>query len=369
MNPPTVIPFLDLQREIEPLADEIKAAVGRVIDSGRYVLGPEVSAFERDFARYCGVSHAIGVGNGLDALQLIIRALDIGPGDEVIVPAHTFIATWLAVTHTGATPAPVDCHEATGNLDAGLLEQTIGPKTKAIIAVHLYGQPADMPAINHIARKYGIKIIEDAAQAQGARLHGCPAGSLADAAAFSFYPAKNLGALGDAGAVTTNDPQLAERVRTLANYGSAKKYHHEIPGINSRLDEVQAAILRVKLKYLDTHNNRKKVIAEHYLKHIRHNAIALPETIDGAEPVWHQFVIRSRHRDALQAYLADCGIGTLIHYPVACHQSGAYAPAMPKARFPVAEKLAREVLSLPISHTLTDEEMISITGRVQEFHP
>lgn len=363
------IPFLDLQREIAPLADELKAAVNRVIDSGHYILGPETAAFEQKFAAHCSTKYAIGTGNGLDALTLILRSLNIGPGDEVIVPSHTFIATWLAVTRTGASVVPVDCHEHTGNLNAKLLPETVGPRTRAIIAVHLYGQPADMDAIGAVARNHNLPVIEDAAQAQGATWRNQPVGSLSEAAAFSFYPAKNLGALGDAGAITTNNEHLARHIRQLANYGSSKKYYHEVLGVNSRLDEIQAAVLRIKLRHLHQQNARKQAIADRYRRQINNPHITLPETIDGATAVWHQFVVRSQHRQVLQQHLTRHGIGTLIHYPVACHHSGAYASTMAKYTLPVAEKLAREVLSLPISHALTDQQVDYIVDIVNGFKP
>ena len=361
------VPFQSLQRELEPLADELKQALNAVIDSGFFIRGSQARAFEKEFASFCCVTGAVGCGNGLDALQLILRGLGIGPGDEVIVPAHTFIATWLAVSHCGATPVPVDCQEETGNINPEAIAPAISPRTRAIIAVHLYGHPARMEAIADVARPHKLKLIEDAAQAHGATCQGDPVGSLGDAAAFSFYPAKNLGALGDAGAVTSNDTTLLEAVRALGNYGSRQKYQHDVQGINSRLDELQAAALRVKLRHLEPQNRRRQAIAAYYLDALNSTPVRLPTVVPGVEPVWHQFVVRCQQRDALQSHLRDGGIETLIHYPVACHQSAAYASSMPDSHFPVAEKLAAEVLSLPISHALTDSEVMQVADTVKGF--
>jgi len=361
------VPFQSLQRELHPLQDELKARIAEVIDSGHFIQGPNVRAFEKEFAQLCTSRHAVGCGNGLDALQLILRSLGIGQGDEVIVPAHTFIATWLAVTRTGAKPVPVDCLESTGNINPALIAPTVSKKTRAVIAVHLYGLPADMDAIAEVARAHGLKLIEDAAQAHGAIYKDRPTGSLGDAAAFSFYPAKNLGALGDAGGVTSDDSHLIDRIRCLANYGSREKYRHELPGVNSRLDELQAAALRVKLKYLASQTQRKQAIARRYLTELSGCELGLPVLPDTSHHVWHQFVVRTPQRDALQAYLKQQGIETLIHYPVACHLSGAYRHHYRRERLPVAEKLAAEVLSLPISHALRDEEVSCVIKTIKAF--
>lgn len=326
----------------------MREAVARVMDSGQYVLGEQVDAFEREFAAYCGCRHAVGVANGLDALTLILRALRVGAGDEVIVPSHTFIATWLAVSACGARLVPVEPDAATCNIDPARIEAAITPRTRAIIAVHLYGQPADMTRIGAIAKAHRIRVVEDAAQAHGARWRGHRVGGLGDAAAFSFYPGKNLGALGDGGAVTTNDDDIADAVRRLHNYGSRRKYVHEVQGVNSRLDEVQAAVLRVKLPHLDAENDARRAAASHYLQALRDSGLVLPQVRPEAEPVWHLMVVRSRDRAALQQRLLAGGIGSGVHYPTACHRQGAYAGSTWPA-LPLAEQLAREVLSLPMA--------------------
>jgi dTDP-4-amino-4,6-dideoxygalactose transaminase len=363
------VPFLELKPTYLEFKDEFDAAYHRVMDSGWYLLGRELEAFESEFALYCGVKYCVGVGNGLDAIQLILRGYDIGRGDEVIVPSHTFIATWLGVTLTGATPVPVEVNPQTYNLDPSQIEAAISPRTKAILAVHLYGQTADMDPIMEVARRHKLRVVEDSAQAQGARYKGRRAGNLGDAAAFSFYPGKNLGAFSDAGAVTTNDPQLAERMSRLRNYGSKIKYQHDEAGLNSRMDELQAAFLRVKLGHLDEWNERRLRIAANYLKELmrkndsRGAEITLPFVPDWADPVWHLFVIRHPQRDKLQTRLTEAGIGTLIHYPVPPHLSGAYsALQIPRGALPIAVTLASSVLSLPMGPHLT----IGATERVVE---
>ena len=361
-----MIDFLNLKLVNAPHRAAIDAAVARVLDSGWYVLGREVEAFEQAFAAYCGTRHCIGVANGLDALHLILRAYGIGPGDEVIVPSNTFIATWLAVSHAGATPVPVEPDEFTHNIDPQRLEAAITPRTRAIIPVHLYGQPADMDPIMAIAGAHGLKVIEDAAQAQGARYHGRRAGSLGDAAGFSFYPGKNLGALGDGGAITTNDAALAERLHQLRNYGARRKYQHELAGFNSRLDELQAAVLAAKLPHLDAENAARAACAARYLQALQGLPLGLPHVLPGAEPVWHLFVLRSPDRDALQAALREQGIGTLVHYPLACHRQAAYAnQAWPP--LPLAERLQDEVLSLPIAPYLGSGEIQAVADAVRRF--
>lgn len=347
----TPIPFLDLKPAYAELKPDLDAACQRVMASGSLILGPELEAFEAEFARFCGVSHCVGVGNGLEALHLTLRAWGIGPGDEVIVPSNTFVATWLAVTYAGATPVPVEPVEATFNLDPNRIEAAITARTRAIVPVHLYGQPADMDPICEIARRRGLKVLEDAAQAQGARYKGLRTGSLGDAAGFSFYPGKNLGACGDGGSITTNDACLAGRLRLLRSYGSAQKYVHELAGFNSRLDELQAALLRAKLKCLDEWNGRRSEIANWYLECLPaiFPGLKLPFVPQWAEPCWHLFVVRTPDRDAFQAHLTGRGIGTLIHYPTPPHLQEAYRGLSYSAgRLPLAEKLAREVLSLPI---------------------
>ncbi|MGA2243191.1 MAG: DegT/DnrJ/EryC1/StrS family aminotransferase [Verrucomicrobiota bacterium] len=351
------VPFLDFAKPYEELKAELDEAYFRFMRSAWYILGREVEAFEQEFADYCGVKYCVGVGNGLEALHLILRAYDIGPGDEVIVPSNTYIATWLAVSYAGAVPVPVEPDPRTFNIKPDKIAAAITTKTKAIMPVHLYGQPADMDPIMSIARKHGLKVVEDNAQAQGARYQGRRTGSLGDAAGNSFYPGKNLGAFGDGGAVTTDDAQLADRVRTLRNYGSKKKYYNDVKGYNSRLDELQAAFLRVKLKKLDEWNDRRRDVAALYLTELGGMAnLTLPFVPEWAEPVWHLFVVRHSKRDALQQKLAAADIGTLIHYPVPPHLSGAYSDGKwSRGSFPVAEELSDTVLSLPMGPHLAKE--------------
>lgn len=354
------VPFLDLGEVNAPYADELKAAANRVIDSGWYILGDEVAAFEREFAGWCGVKHAIGVGNGLDALALILRAfMDRGllkAGDEVIVPANTFIASFLAVTSNRLVPVPVEPDETSFNLDPASVEAAIGPRTRAIMAVHLYGRLADMASLADIARRHGLLLIEDAAQAHGASRDGIKAGAFSDAAAFSFYPGKNLGALGDAGAVVTGDDDLAARVLALRNYGSPEKYRHTYQGVNSRLDEMQAALLRVKLRHLDTDNARRACIATVYREAIDHPAIRLPDSGAPGEHVWHLFVVRSERREALRDHLASHGVQTQVHYPVPPHRQAAYA-TLRHMSLPITERIHEQVLSLPMAANLRDDHV------------
>jgi dTDP-4-amino-4,6-dideoxygalactose transaminase len=351
------VPFLNIKASYLELKDELDAAYRRVMESGWYILGKEVEAFETEFATYCETKYCVGVANGLEALHLIVRAYGIGPGDEVIVPANTYIATWLAVTHAGATPVPVEPVENTYNIDTTLVEQAITPKTKAILVVHLYGQPADMDPINVLAQKHGLKVIEDCAQAHGARYKDRRAGSLGDAAGFSFYPGKNLGAIGDGGAVTTNDPELAERIRVLRNYGSQIKYHNEVVGYNSRLDELQAALLRVKLTKLDEWNDRRRQVAAHYLQALSGQLkLTLPHVPEWAEPVWHLFVVRHPQRDQFQKSLTEAGIGTMIHYPILPHLSEVYVNDFSTACYPIAERMSKTILSLPVGPHLEEQE-------------
>jgi dTDP-4-amino-4,6-dideoxygalactose transaminase len=348
------IPFLDLYAPHRELRTELQAAFARVLDSGWYILGQEVEAFEREFAAYCEAEYCVGVGNGLEALHLILRAYGIGPGDEVIVPANTYIATWLAVSQCGATPVPVEPDDRTFNIDPSLIEAAITPRTKVILPVHLYGQPADLDPIKALAARHDLKVIEDAAQAHGARYKGRRVGGLGDAAGFSFYPGKNLGALGDGGAVVTNDAELADRVRVLRNYGSRVKYHNEVKGFNSRLDELQAALLRVKLPVLDEWNQRRRAAAARYRDRLAGCDLTLPFVPEWAEPVWHLFVVRHPRRDELQQRLQQAGIGTMIHYPVPPHLQPAYAElGYGAGAFPLTEAIHREVLSLPMGPHLT----------------
>ena len=350
------IPFLDVGAAYRELKPEIDAAIARVLDSGWYILGPEVDAFEAEYAAYCEAEHAIGVANGLDALHLALRAMDVGPGDEVIVPSNTYIATWLAVSQCGATPVPVEPIEATYNIDPARIEAAITPRTKVILPVHLYGQPADLDPILALARRHGLRVLEDAAQAHGARYKGRRIGAHGDAVAWSFYPGKNLGALGDGGAVTTNDPEIADRIRVLRNYGSRVKYVNEVRGFNSRLDPLQAAVLRVKLESLDDWNARRKRLAAMYLETLDSGSLTLPFVPDYADPVWHLFVVRYAKREALQQRLNEAGIGTMIHYPIPPHCQQAYSELGIKAgALPIAETMASEVLSLPIGPHLSPE--------------
>lgn len=359
-----MIPFLDLKRLNARHGADIQAAIGRVLDSGWYVLGAEVAAFEDEFAAYCEVEHCVGVANGLDALYLILRGLGIGAGDEVIVPANTFIATWLAVSQAGATPVPVDPDPHTHNMDPASVERAITSRTRAILAVHLYGQPADMRALSAIALQHGLKLVEDAAQAHGARLDGRRVGSLGDAAGFSFYPGKNLGALGDGGAITTRDADLAQRLRMLRNYGSQVKYHHEVAGVNSRLDEIQAAVLRCKLPTLDDDNAARRRVAQRYQDGLRGLPLGLQSVLPQAEPVWHLLVVSCPHRERVHNALTSAGIGHLVHYPIACHLQGAYSGAKWPA-LPVSERLQHEVLSLPIAPYLSDADVDAVVAVVR----
>lgn len=355
------VPFLDLRAAYLELRAGIDAAVARVLDSGHYVGGPEVERFEAEYAAYCEARECVGVGNGLDALRLVLAALEIGPGDEVLVPSNTFIATWLAVAQVGAVPVPVEPDPATCNIDPARIEAAITPRTRAIVPVHLYGQPADLDPILAIARRRGLRVVEDAAQAQGARYRGRRIGAHGDAVCWSFYPGKNLGALGDAGAITTDDAALAQRLRMLRNYGSRTKYVHEAAGVNSRLDPIQAAVLGVKLARLDDWNARRRAVAARYLDGLHGTGLVLPTVPDWAEPVWHLFVVRHAERDALQRGLSAVGVGTLIHYPTPPHHQGAFAP-MRAVELPISERIHREVLSLPIGPQLSAAQ----AGRVVE---
>ena len=360
------IPFLDLKRLHFELREALDSAYHRVVDSGCFVMGPELQAFEGEFARYCGVEHCIGVGNGLDALKLLLQAYCIGSGDEVIVPSNTFIATWLAVTQCGATVVPVEPDMATHNIDVALIEAAITPRTKAIIPVHLYGQPAEMDSIMAIAAAHSLVVIEDAAQAQGARYKGRRAGGLGHAAATSFYPGKNLGAMGDGGAVLTSDSSIAEKVSQLRNYGSKRKYVHDIQGGNSRLDELQAAFLRVKLSALDRWNARRQEIADWYADYLANSALQQPRIEAGCESAWHLYVVRAERRDDLQRFLSERGISTVIHYPIPPHRQACYA-GMVGTSLPRSERLAHEVLSLPMCPTMGREDVAIVADAIVAF--
>jgi len=362
-----MIPFLDLRPAYLELKSEIDAATARVLDSGWYVLGPEVEAFEAEWADYCGAGHCVGLANGLDALILALRALEVDAGDEVIVPSNTYIATWLAVSAVGATPVPVEPDPATHNIDVSRIAAAITPRTKVLLPVHLYGQAADMEPILALARTHGLAVVEDAAQAHAARYRGARVGAHGDVVCWSFYPTKNLGALGDAGAITTDSADLADRIRVLRNYGSRTKYVNEVHGVNSRLDPLQAAILRVKLRHLDAWTARRSAIAARYRVALTQADLALPEVPDWAEPAWHQFVVRSQHRDALQAHLEAAGVGTMIHYPIPPHLQAAYAGGgFAQDAFPIARTLAGEVLSLPIGPHLAAEQVERVIEVIRE---
>ncbi len=359
--------FGDLAALHLPLRQELDAAYKRVMDKGWFITGEELETFEQEFAACCRAQHAIGVANGLEALHLILRGYDIGAGDEVIVPANTFIATWLAVSQAGAWPVPVEPDPVTYNIDPARVEERISPRTRAIIAVHLYGQMADMSALRGIADRHGLRLIEDAAQAHGATAYGVVAGSAGDAAGFSFYPGKNLGALGDGGAVTTNDAELADRIRLLRNYGSRAKYQHEIAGYNSRLDEMQAAFLRVKLRHLDDWNVQRRGQASIYSHGLSGlPGLELPFVPDWALPVWHLYVVRTAQRDALQTWLDEGGIDTQVHYPIPPHLQGAYRDSGVAAEgsLTLSERLHREVLSLPIGAHLTAAQQQRVIDRL-----
>lgn len=364
------IPFLDMKSPYQELREELDAAHERVMTSGWYIGGVEVEAFEQQFAAYCGAKHCVGVANGLDALHLILRAWGIGPGDEVIVPSNTYIASWLAVTYAGARPVPVEPLPDTYNIDPARIPAAISAHTRAIMAVHLYGQPAQMERVNAVAREYGLKVVEDAAQAHGALYKGQKSGSLGDAAGWSFYPGKNLGAFGDAGAVTTNDDRLADSIRVLRNYGSRVKYYNEVRGFNSRLDPLQAAFLGVKLMHLDEWNSRRKALAGRYLEGLSiMPELILPGIAPETDPCWHLFVIRHPRRDALREHLENKGIGTLIHYPIPPHLSTAYQDAGHiRGNFPIAEASAETVLSLPMGPHLRPEQVDRVIDAVTSFH-
>jgi len=360
------VPFLDFIGPYEELKPELDAAYERFMRSAWYVMGKECEAFEAEYAAYCDSRYCVGVGNGLEALHLLLRAYGIGKGDEVIVPSNTYIATWLAVSYAEATVVPVEPNPATYNIDPDRIAAAITARTKAIMPVHLYGQPADMAPIMALAEKHGLKVIEDNAQAQGARYHGRHTGALGHAAGHSFYPGKNLGAYGDGGAITTDDAEIADKVRVLRNYGSRRKYYNEVRGYNSRLDELQAALLRVKLRVLDKWNSRRTAIARTFMRELRGIAeLKLPQMLDSIESAWHLFVVRHPQRDVFQSKLTEEGIGTLIHYPVAPHLSGAYADHNWKSGdFPLAEESANSVLSLPIGPHMTDAQVQHVVEAV-----
>jgi dTDP-3-amino-3,4,6-trideoxy-alpha-D-glucose transaminase len=367
---PARVPFLDLRAQHAELQDDLDRAALRVLRSDRVLMGPELEAFEGQWADAVGARFAVGVGSGLDALTIGLRALGIGPGDEVIVPSHTFIATWLAVVHAGATPVPVDVSPTTGAWEPAAVAAAIGSRTRALLPVHLYGHPVDLDPLLRLAARHRLAVLDDAAQAHGARYRGRPIGGLTHATAWSFYPGKNLGALGDGGAVTTSDPELARRVRSLRNYGSTRKYSHDEIGWNSRLDEMQAAMLSVKLRRLGEFNARRSRVAGRYGTALAESRLLLPATAAWAAPVWHLYVVRSAHRDALREHLATCGVETVIHYPVPPHRQPAFAGTdLAGLALPAAEAIAREVLSLPMGPHLSDEDQDRVIEAVLSFRP
>lgn len=365
------VPFIDLKRQNAALGGAVEAAVARVVESGWYLLGEELDAFEREFAEFCGTRHCVGVGSGLSALELSLRAAGVGPGDEVIVPAYTWIATWLGVSGVGATPVAVDVHPETYNIDAELAAAAIGGRTAAILPVHLRGEPADMDAVGELARRHGLLVLEDAAQAHGARHRGRRAGALGDVAAFSFYPSKNLGALGDGGAVTTDDAEIAARVRLLRNYGMRNRYEIEAAGVNSRLAELQAAVLRAKLPHLDDWNRSRAELAARYRDRLGADpALALPEPPAWADPVWHLFVIGCEDRDGRAAALRERGIATSVHYPLLPHLAPPYIDrGWSRGSFPVAEELADRCLSLPLFPELAPAQVDDAAAALLKTSP
>ena len=361
-----MIKFLDLEKVNNRFRDEIDLRFKNILDKGWYLQGEENQKFADDFASFCGTEYAIGVANGLDAINLIIRAFGFGVGDEIIVPSNTYIATILAISENNCTPVLVEPDINTYNINPDLIEEKITDKTKAIIVVHLYGQAVQMDKIWNLAKKYNLKVIEDSAQAHGAIYKGKRVGNLSDASAFSFYPGKNLGCMGDGGAVTTNDKELFEKVKAIANYGSDRKYHHICKGVNSRLDELQAAVLDVKLSHLDEDNNRRREISKYYRENIKNPKIILPKVYDEKAHVWHIFAIRTEDRNALQKHLEANGIQTNIHYPTPPHKQGAYKE-WENQSYPISEEIHRTVLSLPISPVMTNEEVKKVVEVVNEF--
>ena len=362
------VPFVSFKPLEKELDKELRAAFDRVLERSWYIEGKEDAAFEAAFAEFCHTDYCVGVGNGLDALMLVLRALEIGAGDEVIVPSNTYIATALAVTYVGAKPVLVEPDIRTYNIDPAKIEEKINANTKAIMPVHLYGQPCDMDPIMAIAKKHNLYVIEDCAQAHGATYKGKVIGSFGDAAGFSFYPGKNLGALGDAGAVTTNNQDIATKVRALGNYGSDYKYHHIYKGCNSRLDELQAAFLAAKLPIMDKVNDNRRATAAKYMAGIRNDLIELPYVMEGTNPVWHIFAVRCKNRDALAAYLQEKGIGINKHYPIAIHLQDCYKDlGLKEGDLPIAEEISATQLSLPMYYGMTDEEIQYVIDALNDY--
>lgn len=364
----TKIPLVGLFDQYQTIKPEIDAAIQNIIANSAFVGGEEVRRFESDFAGYCEAKACVGVGNGTDALYLTLRALDVGPGDEVITVAHTFIATAEAISMTGASPVFIDVAEDTMLMDPALIEPALTPRTKAIVPVHLYGQSCDMDAINEVAQRHGLKVVEDAAQAHGGRWRDKRVGSMSDATTFSFYPGKNLGAFGDAGAVVSQDEGLIEHIRMLANHGRLEKYTHKMEGVNSRLDGLQAAVLRVKLRYLEEWNRQRRQIADVYMELLTHSAIVLPTVSENAEAVWHLFVVRVSDRERLQSLLKEEGIATGVHYPVPLHLQPAYEQRWSSFKLPTTERAAREVLSLPMYPELKQQQIEVVCNILSAAH-
>ena len=361
-----MIKFLDLEKVNNRFRDEIDSRISRILDKGWYLQGEENETFSNNFAKYCGTKYCIGVANGLDALNLIIKAFDFGLGDEIIVPANTYIATILAISQNGCTPVLVEPDINTYNINPDLIEEKITDKTKAIIIVHLYGQAVQMEKIWDLAKKYNLKVIEDSAQAHGAFYKSKRVGNLSDASAFSFYPGKNLGCMGDGGCVTTNNEELAAKIKAIANYGSDRKYHHIYKGINSRLDEIQAAVLDVKLKYLDKDNEKRREVSKYYRDNIQNPKIILPKVYNENSHVWHIFAVRTQERDKFQKYLQDNDIQTIIHYPTPPHKQGAYKE-WNNLSFPISEEIHKTIISLPISPVMTIEEIKKVVEVINEY--
>lgn len=361
-----MIKFLDLKKINNRYREEIDSRIKDILDKGWYLQGEENENFTKNFANFCGTKFALGVANGLDALNLIIKAYGFGNGDEIIVPANTYIATILAISENGCIPILVEPDIKTYNINPDSIEEKITTKTKAIMVVHLYGQAVQMEKIWKIAKKYNLKIIEDSAQAHGAIYQENRTGNLGDASGFSFYPGKNLGCIGDGGAVTTNDEELFNKIKAIANYGSDRKYHHIYKGVNSRLDEIQAAVLDIKLKHLDSDNNKRREISKYYRENIKNSKIILPDTYDEKSHVWHIFAVRTQNRDEFQKYLTEKGIQTIIHYPTPPHKQGAYKE-WNNLSFPITEEIHNTILSLPISPVMTDSEIEKVVEVVNEF--
>ena len=360
-----MLKFLDLEKINNRFRDEINSRIAKILDKGWYLQGEENEIFTKNFAKYCDTKHCIGVANGLDALNLIIKAMGFGVGDEIIVPSNTYIASILAITQNGCTPVLVEPDINTYNINPNLIEEKITSKTKAIMVVHLYGQAVQMEKIWQLAKKYNLKVIEDSAQAHGAIYNNLKTGNLSDASGFSFYPGKNLGCLGDGGAVTTNDDELAKKIKAIANYGSDRKYHHIYKGVNSRLDEIQAAILDIKLKYLDEDNNKRREISKYYRENIKNPKIILPKTYNENSHVWHVFAVRTQKRDEFQQYLSDNQIQTIIHYPTPPHKQPAYSE-WNDLSYPISEEIHNTIISLPISPVMTDceiERVVEVTNK------